>query len=391
MKAMLVHSTPFKKYDNEYYSNAFSYDICKERYLRYFNELHLFGRVEETNNVENISKSSGPNVIHNGMANLLGPLKLLKQSKSIFNLFYNYFKEEKIDVLIARIPSEYSLIAIKAAKELGVKIAVEMVGDPFDATWNHGSIKGKVYAPIAYLKYRKIMNEIDNAIFVTENYLQNRYKKNYKEINSTNISNVNLERDNYFDISTRLIDKPLAEKSCIKVATIGSYTSKYKGYDTAIEYIKLLRDQGYNLELHILGTGNRKYIDSIIKKNNLESFIILAPSLKGGSEVFAWLDKFDYYIQPSLTEGLPRGLIEAMSRGLPAIATNVGGIPELLNKDCLVNIKSPHDMKEISESLINNVDFYNINVKENYETSKLYTTNNLMKKRDSFWKNLLKG
>ena len=47
------------------------------------------------------------------------------------------------------------------------------------------------------------------------------------------------------------------------------------------------------------------------------------------------MDQVDIYIQPSLTEGLPRGLLEAMSRGCPAIASRVGGIPELLGNSCL--------------------------------------------------------
>ena len=43
----------------------------------------------------------------------------------------------------------------------------------------------------------------------------------------------------------------------------------------------------------------------------------------------------DIYIQPSLTEGLPRALLEAMGRGCPAIASQVGGISELLEASCL--------------------------------------------------------
>ena len=48
------------------------------------------------------------------------------------------------------------------------------------------------------------------------------------------------------------------------------------------------------------------------------------------------LDSAHLFVLPSLTEGLPRALLEAMARGLPAVATAVGGVPELLPPSCLV-------------------------------------------------------
>ncbi|MDD5792425.1 MAG: glycosyltransferase, partial [Erysipelotrichaceae bacterium] len=56
----------------------------------------------------------------------------------------------------------------------------------------------------------------------------------------------------------------------------------------------------------------------------------------------------DIYIQPSKQEGLPRALIEAMSRALPAIGTNIAGIPELLDHNYLINKGS---YKEIVNAL----------------------------------------
>ena len=62
--------------------------------------------------------------------------------------------------------------------------------------------------------------------------------------------------------------------------------------------------------------------------------VVFAGSLPHDA-VFSWLDGLDLYIQPSLQEGLPRALIEAMSRGLPAFAAYTGGMPELLGDACI--------------------------------------------------------
>ena len=56
-------------------------------------------------------------------------------------------------------------------------------------------------------------------------------------------------------------------------------------------------------------------------------------------KVFEWMDNLDIYIQPSDQEGLPRALIEAMSRACPAIGSTTAGIPELLSEDAIFTRK----------------------------------------------------
>ncbi|MFA6091829.1 MAG: glycosyltransferase [Elusimicrobiota bacterium] len=48
------------------------------------------------------------------------------------------------------------------------------------------------------------------------------------------------------------------------------------------------------------------------------------------SNLIDWLSAFDVFVQPSLWEGLPNALLEAMALGLPAVAARVDGIPELV-------------------------------------------------------------
>jgi glycosyltransferase involved in cell wall biosynthesis len=64
--------------------------------------------------------------------------------------------------------------------------------------------------------------------------------------------------------------------------------------------------------------------------------VSFAGNLPAGAPVRRMLDAADMFVLPSRTEGLPRALIEAMARGLPCVATDVGGIPELLVSEDLV-------------------------------------------------------
>ena len=54
-------------------------------------------------------------------------------------------------------------------------------------------------------------------------------------------------------------------------------------------------------------------------------------SLKAGIEVNDFLQTLSLYVQPSITEGMPRATIEAMAMGCPVIGSDVGGIPEIVS------------------------------------------------------------
>jgi glycosyltransferase involved in cell wall biosynthesis len=61
------------------------------------------------------------------------------------------------------------------------------------------------------------------------------------------------------------------------------------------------------------------------------------------------LDAADLFVMCSLTEGLPKALLEAMARGLPAVGSLVGGIPELLSREALV---PPADERRLAEKIM---------------------------------------
>jgi glycosyltransferase involved in cell wall biosynthesis len=390
LKALFVHSHIFKFDSNgNFYSNGqFPYKILNDRYLNHFDELIIAARGEKNNNNSELNLSSGKNIRHYILPNISkisgryqGLVKIRAELKELIL---------DTDVLIARMPSIYAYEAIKIAKGLKKPYVVEVVGDVFLALWTHGSLFGKILAPINFVKYRKIIKDSNNLIYVTKNYLQEIYphKSNANTISASNVEiplvteDVLLTRINKIKISQ--------DKQEIRVGVIGSYSSKYKGIDTAIRAINLLSERGYNCKLFVLGNGNNKWLIDLSKRYNVENNIIFSGSLPGGEKVFEWLDSLDLYIQPSLTEGLPRALIEAMSRGLPCVASSVGGIPELIDEKFIHKPKSEYELAVKLEHLIRDSETMISQAEKNYYHAKNYTCDVLNKRRSNFWENLLK-
>ncbi|OKL37667.1 glycosyltransferase family 4 protein [Domibacillus mangrovi] len=364
--------------NNQFYSEVeFPYEHWT-RYLSAFEQLSVMSRHKyiNTDNTGNLNLSSGDNVDFIEIPNLNNPLKKITSLREARKRIRQTLL--KSSGLIARLPSEIGLLAIEEAIKLKKPWAVELVGCPWDALTNLNNWKAKAYAPFLTKKVAKAVKNSTHVLYVTENFLQNRYPTNGKSIHCSNV-NIAMPKD---DVLKNRLQKEKGETTI--VGLIG-YLSFYKGIDTAIKAISELSKNEKKVELHILGGGLNETWINFAMKNGLSEDQIKIKRVPSGEPVLNWLDTLDIYIQPSRTEGLPRGLIEAMSRGCPAIASSVGGIPELLTNEF---IHAPNDFKELAvkiEKIISNKELSKKLSIENFEKSKLYSRGILDEKRKSFW------
>ena len=283
---------------------------------------------------------------------------------------------------MVRLPSRLSYLVSIAAIELNKPLAVEVAGCTWGALTTHGSLLGKIYAPISYCKMKRIISKSDFAIYVTQYFLQKRYPCLGESSFASNVETIT----GFGKLKTQ---EQLSKMKIYNIGLIGSYTSKYKGISTAIRSLKLLLEEGFQVKLHILGSGNSRVFFNNFDTVTMSNVKFHTP-LRGGDEVLTWLDQMDLYIQPSLTEGLPRALIEAMSRGLPCIGSNVGGIPELLSSDYLIVPKDYNSLFKKIKIFIENNDVYLKASNENITQSRSYMLDHLNAQRDLFWLNFYK-
>jgi glycosyltransferase involved in cell wall biosynthesis len=121
------------------------------------------------------------------------------------------------------------------------------------------------------------------------------------------------------------------------VVSVGSLEQPYKGVDTLLHALAALAADGLAVRLVHVGDGRfREQLEQLADDLGIRGSVTFTGTLLPGEAVRRQLDAADLFVLPSRTEGLPRALIEAMARGLPAIGSNVGGIPELLPAQFLV-------------------------------------------------------
>jgi glycosyltransferase involved in cell wall biosynthesis len=103
----------------------------------------------------------------------------------------------------------------------------------------------------------------------------------------------------------------------------------YKDYFTVLEALAQLKREGYPFSYLILGDGPMKNeIISCIASLDLSEVVILLDSRNNVEE---YLSIADLFIHSSKGEGCSNAILEAMAAGLPVIATNVGGTPEIVD------------------------------------------------------------
>ena len=292
-------------------------------------------------------------------------------------LIKNIIKES--DVVNVKLPTNIGIIAMHYVLKLRKKHLVQLVGCPYDILNSYGGIKAKLIAPIISVINKYYIKRADNIIYVTNGFLQERYPTKGKSISC---SNVNIDNPSKEVLKNRL-DKISRDINVYKIGLIGSLNVKYKGQDTAIKAISLLKNK-FNIELHFLGSGDKENWIDLIKQYGVENRVFFDGTLPSGDPVYNWLDNMDIYLQPSLTEGLPRSVIEAMSRGCPVIGTEAGGIPELLQKELVIKKKDYKDLAIKIEKLLNDKKMMEKIAKENFEEAKKYNKSLLNEKRRKF-------
>ena len=125
-----------------------------------------------------------------------------------------------------------------------------------------------------------------------------------------------------------------------RLVSVGRF-SKQKAYMRLLSIVKRLRDEGYDIELWLLGDGTEKEaMQEFVSNNNLKDVVTFFGFL---SNPYQYLVQGDLFVCSSISEGFSTAITEALILGLPVVSTEVSGVREQLNNGCGIVTENNED------------------------------------------------
>ena len=258
-------------------------------------------------------------------------------------------KSHQISVVLAQCPILGGFTSAILKERLNIKLFQEI----HDTFYFDLANSKNPFKRLAYLVFKYSLKKAD-IIRALNNLMADKINYKHKVITIENRVNMSLFKP-----------KPNNQFSkTINIISVGSFVRR-KGFHILIDSVRELSNE-YDIHLKLIG-GGKEFNN--LKSQSQDLNVTLYDRLDQ-SEINRLLLESDIYIQPSLREGMPRAILEAMASKLPVVASNISLIPgtvKHLETGLLIEPSNQKDLTLAINLLINDEDLRNQLVKNAYD------------------------
>jgi len=181
------------------------------------------------------------------------------------------------------------------------------------------------------------------------------------------------------------------DPNSIVITNVGVLRS-VKGHEITLRSVKVVMDAFPNAKFLIVGDGPRKEaLVNFANELGITRHVIFTGFVENIPEIYSFSD---VAVLSSLSEGLPQSLLQAMAAGVPVVATNVGGVPEIVihEKTGLLIASGDHEglAKGIIQILNRPVEALQFTAKAKELVRKEHSVNHMIDKIERLYEKLLK-
>jgi len=233
-------------------------------------------------------------------------------------------KKHNFKVLLSTWVYPDATAAAKIAKKLNIPIIITALGSDINELTKFPLLRKQIFTAL---------NTANKVITVSEDL-----KKKIMEI-GINFNKIQVLHNNVDGKIFTIRDKKEAkrklnlENDSYYILYVGNLNSE-KGVHVLLKAFLILSKRLLNekIKLIIVGDGNERLkMELFTERNNLSNSVDFKGRLLA-EQVAAYMNGCDLLCLPSYREGCPNVILEALASGLPVVASNVGGIPEIINK-----------------------------------------------------------
>ncbi|MFK7946486.1 MAG: glycosyltransferase family 4 protein [Saprospiraceae bacterium] len=172
-----------------------------------------------------------------------------------------------------------------------------------------------------YEWHRRIFQKFNRIFFVSKRNQQTTERQLATKLNNAELIKNPINRPNIDYIKYPNSDDTL------KIACVALLSAVNKGQDVLLEVLKQKKWKKRNITLHLFGKGqDKRYYEELVDLYDLKNKVIF----EGYQPVDEIWRKCHLLIMPSISEGFPLALIEAMTAGRTAVVTHIAGMPEII-------------------------------------------------------------